>query len=357
MTKKHDQIETKITKLLYDLIETPSFSKEEVDAATLIRKFLKKEKIEFETKENNTWAKNKNFSPSKPSILLNSHIDTVKPVSAWTKEPFKATVEDDKLYGLGVNDAGAALVCLLGTFLNYYNEDNLNYNFIFLASAEEEISGKNGVESLKDLVSSCQFAIVGEPTEMQMAVAEKGLMVVDAEVRGKSGHAARNEGVNAIYTAIKDLTFLETYQFKKINSHVGPVKSTVTMINAGTQHNVIPDLCKYVIDVRTIPEYTHEQILEILSDNLKADLKPRSTRLKPSQIDKEHILVKAAEKLGITMFGSSTLSDQALMEIPSIKMGPGKSERSHTADEFIYVDEIHQGLATYVKLLDYILSN
>ncbi|HNO47588.1 MAG TPA: M20 family metallo-hydrolase [Chitinophagales bacterium] len=344
-------IDTKITKLLCDLIETPSLSRNEEDAAIVMRKFLKKEKIPFEIRANNTWAKNKHFNFLKPTILLNSHIDTVKPVSGWTKEPYKAIFESDKLYGLGVNDAGAALVCLLGTFLHFYEQEELNYNFIFAATAEEEISGKNGIELISDIVNSCSLAIVGEPTEMELAVAEKGLMVVDAEVKGKSGHAARNEGVNAIYATLKDLDWIENYQFKKINPYLGPVKCTVTMINAGTQHNVIPDSCKYVIDIRTTPEYSHEQVLEVLGDNLKATIVARSTRLNPSSINSEHDIVKAANKLGINTFGSATLSDQALIAIPSVKIGPGKSERSHTADEFIYVREIEEGLATYVKLL------
>jgi acetylornithine deacetylase len=353
--KNMKNIEQKITKLLCQLIETKSLSKEEEQATTLLSKFFKKEKIAFETKLNNIWVKNKHYNFLKPTILLNSHIDTVKAVNGWTKDPFAATFEEDKLFGLGVNDAGAALVCLLGTFLHYYEADDLKYNLIFAATAEEEISGKNGIAQIEELISTCEFAIVGEPTEMKLAIAEKGLMVIDAEVKGKAGHAARNEGVNAIYLAIKDLHWIENYQFKKINPYLGPIKITVTMINAGTQHNVIPDTCKYTIDVRTIPEYTHEQTLEILRDNLKAEITPRSTRLNPSQIDKEHIVVKSAEKLNIETFGSATLSDQALLNIPSVKIGPGKSERSHTADEYIFVSEIKNGLDTYIKILDNIL--
>lgn len=348
-------IEQKITKLLCQLIETKSLSKEEQDAKQLLVKFFKKEKIPYETKLNNIWVKNKHFNFLKPTILLNSHIDTVKPVNGWTKEPYQAIFEEDKLIGLGVNDAGAALVCLLGTFLHYYEAEDLSYNIIFAATAEEEISGVNGIASIEEITSTCEFAIVGEPTEMKMAIAEKGLMVIDAEIKGKAGHAARNEGINAIYLAIKDLQWIENYQFKKINSHLGPIKMTVSIINAGTQHNVIPDVCKYTIDVRTIPEYTHEQVLEILRDNLKAEIKPRSTRLNPSNIDKEHNIVKSAEKLGIDTFGSATLSDQALLKIPSVKIGPGKSERSHTADEYIYVSEITNGLSTYIKLLENII--
>ena len=352
---KEDNHLQAITELLQKLIKTTSFSKEEGDAAEVMRKFLKARKIPFETKGHNTWAKNKHFNFLKPTILLNSHIDTVKPVKGWERDPFGAVVEDDKLYGLGSNDAGAALVCLLGTFLHFYEKDDLKYNLIFAATAEEEISGKNGIESIEEITSACQFAIVGEPTEMKMAIAEKGLMVLDAEVKGKAGHAARNEGVNAIYLAMIDVQWVQNYQFKKINPVLGPLKATVTMIQSGTQHNVVPDSCKYVIDVRTIPEYTTEQILEIIRDNVKAEVHPRSTRLQPSQIDKEHVIVKAADKLGIETFGSSTLSDQALLKIPSVKMGPGKSERSHTADEFIYLKELEDGLHIYRKLLEQVM--
>jgi acetylornithine deacetylase len=226
---------------------------------------------------------------------------------------------------------------------------------IFAATAEEEISGKNGIEQLDEITSACEFAIVGEPTEMKMAIAEKGLMVLDGEVKGKAGHAARNEGVNAIYSAMIDVHWFQNYQFKKINPVLGPVKMTVSMIQAGTQHNVVPDVCKYTVDVRTIPEYSTDQILEIIRDNVRAEIIPRSTRLQPSQIDKDHLIVKIAEKLGIETFGSSTLSDQTLLKIPSIKIGPGKSERSHTADEFIYIKEIEDGLRIYKKLLEQVL--
>lgn len=352
MPKISEDMHIPYIELLQKLISTQSFSKEEEQAAEIIRKFLKSKKIPFNTKLHNTWILNKHFNFLKPTILLNSHIDTVKPVAGWTKDPFNAIIEDEKLFGLGSNDAGAALVSLLATFIYFYDKEDLKYNFIFAATAEEEISGKNGIEQLDEITSSCEFAIVGEPTEMKMAVAEKGLMVIDAEIKGKAGHAARNEGINAIYLAITDVQWFQNYQFKKINPILGPVKVTVSMINAGTQHNVIPDSCKYTVDVRTIPEYTSEQILEIINDNVKADIKVRSTRLQPSQIEKEHIIVRAAEKLGIETFGSSTLSDQALLKIPSIKMGPGKSERSHTADEFILLQEIEEGIKTYIKLLE-----
>lgn len=348
-------ITERVTELLESLIEAPSYSRDEALAAEVVRDFLRSEKVPFETLGNNTWARNKHFNFLKPTILLNSHIDTVKPVAGWQRNPHEAVREEGKLYGLGSNDAGAALVCLLGTFLHFYEKDDLKYNFLFAATAEEEVSGKNGIESLQELIQSCSFAIVGEPTEMKMAIAEKGLMVIDATVQGKAGHAARNEGVNAIYIAMKDLHWIENYQFKKISPLLGPVKMTVTMINAGTQHNVVPDTCKYVIDVRTTPEYSHEQVLDILRDNLKAEIKPRTTRLHPSQIDKEHLVVKSAEKLGIETFGSTTLSDQAILQIPSVKMGPGKSERSHTADEYIRVDELEDGLEIYIRLLSTIV--
>jgi acetylornithine deacetylase len=348
-------ITEQVTELLEQLIGVPSYSREEDKAAETIRKFLKKEKIAFETAGNNTWAKNKHFNFLKPTILLNSHIDTVKPVQGWQRDPHQAEIVDGKLFGLGSNDAGAALVCLLGTFLHFYEKDDLKFNIIFAATAEEEISGKNGIEQLANVIQPCAFAIVGEPTEMKMAIAEKGLMVIDATVTGKAGHAARNEGVNAIYLAMKDLHWIENYQFKKISPLLGPVKMTVTMISAGTQHNVIPDTCKYVIDVRTTPEYSHEQVLDIMRDNLKAEIKPRTTRLNPSHIDKEHLIVKAADKLGIETFGSTTLSDQAVLQIPSVKIGPGKSERSHTADEYIRLDEIQEGLEIYIRLLKSIL--
>jgi len=355
MTKKQEEPLMQCIDLLQQLIATTSFSKEEEKVADVIQKFLKSKKIPFESKLNNTWIKNKHFNFLKPTILLNSHTDTVKPVSGWIKDPFTPTLEEGKLFGLGSNDAGAALVTLLATFLYFYDKEDLKYNLIFAATAEEEISGKNGIEILDDITTNCEFAIVGEPTEMKMAIAEKGLMVIDAEVRGKAGHTARNEGVNAIYLAMIDVQWFQNYQFKKINPVLGPVKMTVSMIQAGTQHNVIPDSCKYTIDVRTIPEYNSEQLLEIISDNVKATINARSTRLQPSQIDKDHLIVKAAEKLNIETFGSSTLSDQTLLKIPSVKMGPGKSERSHTADEFIFIQEMEDGYSIYKKLLEHIL--
>jgi len=355
MAKIQDEMSIEFIELLQKLISVSSFSKEEDKAADIIRKFLKSKRIPFEAKLNNTWAKNKHFNFLKPTILLNSHIDTVKPMNDWERDPFKAQIENDKLYGLGSNDAGAALISLLAAFIHFYETEDLKYNLIFAATSEKEISGSNGIEIIEDITADCEFAIVGEPTGMKMAIAEKGLLVLDGEVKGKAGHTARHEGLNAIYLAMVDVQWFQNYQFKKINPILGPVKMTVSMINGGTQHNIVPDKCNYTVDIRTIPEYTSEQMLEIIRDNVKADIKVRSTRLQPSQIDREHIIIRSAEKLGIETFGSSTLSDQTLLKIPSIKIGPGKSERSSTADEHVYLQEIEDGIKIYKKLLEQVL--
>lgn len=347
MSNKEVHIEA--IELLKKLIETQSFSKEEDNAALVIRDYFKSKDIAFYTHLNNTWAVNKHFDIQKPTLLLNSHIDTVKPSGAWTCNPFKACLSDDKLTGLGSNDAGAALVSLIATFVHFYNE-NLPLNILMAATAEEEISGVNGIASILDKIK-IDFAIVGEPTEMKVAVSERGLMVIDAVVYGKSGHAARNEGINSIYLAMEDIQWIKNYQFDRISSELGPIKMTVTLIEAGKQHNVVPAICNYTIDIRTIGEYTYEEIIEIISKNVHAELKPRSLRLKPSLIDSNHPLVKTAENLNIERFGSATLSDQALLNIPSIKMGPGVSERSHTPDEYILISEIEQGIETYIKFI------
>jgi acetylornithine deacetylase len=340
---------TEAIDLLKKLIETQSFSKEEDAAAQIIRDFFQKKNITYNTHLNNTWAVNKHFDTQKPTLLLNSHIDTVKPSGAWTYNPFEACSIDDKLVGLGSNDAGAALVSLIATFVHFYNE-KLPFNILMAATAEEEISGANGIASILDKIK-IDFSIVGEPTEMKAAISERGLMVIDAVVHGKAGHAARNEGINSIYLAMEDVQWIKNYQFDKTSSELGPIKMTVTVIEAGKQHNVVPAICNYTIDIRTIGEYTYEEIIEIISKNVHAELKPRSLRLKPSLIDSNHPLVKAAESLNIKRFGSATLSDQALLDIPSIKMGPGVSERSHTADEYILISEIEQGIETYIKFI------
>ncbi|HUH73554.1 MAG TPA: M20/M25/M40 family metallo-hydrolase [Chitinophagales bacterium] len=347
-----ENIYPKIFQLLQDLISTQSFSREEENAAQVIRDFFNSENISYETRMNNTWAYNHHFDASKPTLLLNSHIDTVKPSALWTKDPFSPIVEDGKLYGLGSNDAGGALVCLIGAFLYFNAQENLPFNICVAATAEEEISGQNGIASISDVTNECNTAIVGEPTEMEMATAERGLMVIDATVHGVAGHAARDTGVNSIYKAIEDIEWFKTHQLEKQCPVLGPTKMTVTVIEAGKQHNVVPDVCKYVIDVRTTAAYEYEELVQFISENIHADLKPRSTRLQPSIIDKNHPIVQAAEALKINTFGSATLSDQALLKIPSIKMGPGKSERSHTADEFIFVSEIEQGLKNYIQLIE-----
>ncbi|MFN7118397.1 MAG: M20 family metallo-hydrolase [Saprospiraceae bacterium] len=339
-------------QLLQQLIATPSFSREEADTAMILADFFHQRNIPTFRKGNNIWVQNLHFDVNKPTLLLNSHHDTVKPVEGWKRHPFQAKTEEGKLYGLGSNDAGGALVSLIATFIYFYEKENLPFNIIMAATAEEEISGANGVESVLPDIGKIWAGIVGEPTQMRMAIAEKGLMVVDAEARGKAGHAARNEGENAIYKALQDIEWIQNQQFEKISDLLGPVKMTVTQIHAGTQHNVIPDLCKFVIDIRTNECYNNREIFEILQQHLQSDVKARSFRLNSSRIDLEHPLVKAGLALGLEYFGSPTLSDQALMNFPTLKIGPGDSARSHTADEFIKLEEIEKGIALYVKLLE-----
>ncbi len=339
--------------LLSQLIECPSLSKEESGTAQIIQDFFSSKKIAFHTLENNVWAKNKFFSDQKPTFLLNSHHDTVKPNSQWTKDPFKATIEEGKLIGLGSNDAGASLACLIQTFVHFYDAEDLAFNLVIAASAEEEISGKNGIELLlKDpSFPKIDAAIVGEPTDCQLAIAEKGLMVIDAKVIGKAGHAARNEGINAIYLGMEDILKVKNYTFEKVSDLLGPVKCTVTIAQGGTQHNVVPEVFEYTIDCRVNECYTLEEILNLLKKELKAELTPRSVRLNSSKMEVNHPIVVAGNKLGIKTFGSPTLSDQALIPVPSVKIGPGHSGRSHTADEFIYIKELELGLSTYIQLL------
>lgn len=338
-------------QFLQKLIETPSFSKEESSTAELFIDFFNKKKIPFQRIQNNIWVKNKFFDPLKSTILLNSHHDTVKPNVTYSKNPFEAEISDGKLYGLGSNDAGGALVALLATFLYFYENQNLKFNLIFAASAEEEISGKNGIELLISELPKIELAIVGEPTQMQMAIAEKGLMVLDCKAKGVSGHAARDEGLNAIYEAIKDINWFTTFKFPKISDTLGPIKMSVTMINGGNQHNVVPDECVFVVDVRATEVYSLEETLEIIKRNVKSEVVPRSIRLKPSCISIHHPIVKKGLGLGMTAYGSPTLSDQALMSCLSIKIGPGDSARSHKANEFIFISEIEQGIYGYINLL------
>ncbi len=338
-------------QFLQKLIETPSFSKEESSTVALFVDFFNKNKIPFQRIQNNIWVKNKFFDPLKPTILLNSHHDTVKPNVTYSKNPFEAEISDGKLYGLGSNDAGGALVALLATFLYFYENQNLKFNLIFAASAEEEISGKNGIELLISELPEIELAIVGEPTQMQMAIAEKGLMVLDCKAKGVSGHAAREEGLNAIYEAIKDINWFNTFKFPKISDTLGPIKMSVTMIYGGNQHNVVPDECVFVVDVRATEEYSLEETLEIIKKNVKSEVVPRSIRLKPSCISIHHPIVKKGLLLGMNTYGSPTLSDQALMSCLSIKIGPGDSTRSHVANEFILISEIEQGIYGYINLL------
>jgi acetylornithine deacetylase len=338
--------------LLTALVETPSFSREEDQTAVVISNFLTSKNIAWERSGNNVWAKNKFFNPQLPSILLNSHHDTVKPNQGYTKNPFEAVLEEGKLYGLGSNDAGGCLVSLITTFVYFY-EKILPCNLFLAATAEEEISGANGIESLLPLLPKMELAIVGEPTLLQMAVAEKGLVVVDALVKGKAGHAARNEGINAIYLALDDLLTIRDFTFEKSSNYLGENKVTATILHAGSQHNVIPDTCSYTLDVRVTDAYTLEEVLNELKVHLKAELMPRSLRLNSSRIDPAHKIIRLANSMGIIQYGSPTLSDQALIPYPSIKMGPGDSARSHTADEFIYVDEVYKGIDAYINLLEH----
>ncbi|HTB06633.1 MAG TPA: M20 family metallo-hydrolase [Bacteroidia bacterium] len=344
-----------IIELLQRLISIPSFSKEEDKTADAIESLLKNNGVSVKRHLNNVWATNKHFDSAKPTILLNSHHDTVKPNQGYTKDPFKATIEDGKLYGLGSNDAGGALVSLLATFLYFYDKP-IAYNLIFAATSEEEISGKNGIEALLPLLGKIDFAIVGEPTQMQLAIAEKGLMVLDCVAHGKSGHAAREEGVNAIYLAMKDIEWFNTFQFPKVSALLGPVKMSVTIINGGTQHNVVPDTCTYTVDVRVNECYTNEEILEIIAGHVKSAVKARSLRLKSSFIAEEHPIVKAGKHQRLRVFGSPTISDRALMPFPSLKIGPGDSARSHIADEFIYIEEIENGIDLYINMLTKLLT-
>lgn len=350
----NDEIFYDAISLLKEMISIPSHSREEKAVADVIFDFINNRLNSYEINrcDNNIWITSKNFDSSKHTILLNSHIDTVKPVEGWKRNPYSASEEEDAIFGLGSNDAGASVVSLLSTF-RILAESKQEFNLIFAASAEEEVSGKNGMESLIKLLPNISFAIVGEPTNMQPAAAEKGLMVLDCSVKGVSGHAARNEGVNAIYKAIDVINGIREFKFDKVSDLLGEVKLSVTGINAGTQHNVIPDVCSFMIDVRPNGSYSNIEILEILKEKFpECEFVPRSTRLNSSSIDINHPFVRRCEMLGLKPFGSPTLSDQALMPYTSIKIGPGDSARSHTADEFIYCHEIREAIELYVKLLD-----
>lgn len=356
MSDQHlDILFTDAIGLLKKLISTPSFSKEEDKTAAILTHFFQTHEISVNRHLNNIWATNKFFDESKPSIILNSHHDTVKPNKAYTLDPFAPIEKDGKLFGLGSNDAGGCLVSLIATFIHYYKQENLKYNLIIAASAEEEISGHNGIEILLPLLPKIDFGIVGEPTLMNMAVAEKGLLVLDCTAHGKAGHAAREEGDNAIYKALKDIEWFRNYRFDKVSDLLGPMKMSVTIIDAGSQHNVVPSECKFTVDVRVNELYTFEEVLDIIKSNVSCDVQPRSSRLRSTSIALDHPLIKAGIELQRPYYGSPTTSDKALMNFPTLKMGPGDSARSHTADEFIFTDEIKSGIDLYIKLLDKIL--
>lgn len=351
-----DKLVQESISLLRDLIRIPSFSKEENQTADAIERFLQQRGVRTYRKVNNVWAYNKFFDPAKPTILLNSHHDTVKPNTGYTRNPFSPDVEDGILYGLGSNDAGGCLVSLIATFLYFYSQEELRYNFCLAATAEEEISGINGLESVIPDLGSLDFAIVGEPTLMQLAVAERGLMVLDCVAHGKAGHAARDEGDNAIYKALRDIEWFITYRFPKESEEFGPIKMSVTVIHAGSQHNVVPATCEFVVDVRVTDVYRNEEVLEIIRDHVQCEVTPRSVRLKPSFIPKDHPVVQAGLALGRTTYGSPTTSDQALLDIPSLKLGPGDSARSHMADEFINLVEIDEGIRLYIDILEKVVK-
>lgn len=337
--------------LLQALIGIPSLSREEDTAADFLQNYIEESGIMTGRSGNNIWCISPMFDVNKPTILLNSHIDTVKPVTGWRRQPFTPKIENGKLYGLGSNDAGASLVSLFQVY-RHLSATEQSYNLIYLASCEEEVSGKNGIESVLPKLPPITLGVVGEPTEMNPAVAEKGLMVLDLTARGKAGHAARDDGENAIYKIIPDIEWFRTFRFSKESPLLGTVKMSVTQVNAGTQHNVIPDICTAVVDIRSNECYSNEELFEEITKHIGCEAKARSFRLNSSSIPTDHPIVKRAVELGKVPFGSPTLSDQALMKFPSVKIGPGKSSRSHTADEYIMLSEIEEAIDLYIRLLD-----
>ncbi len=337
-------------ELLSELISTPSVSRDEKAAADVLQRKIKEWRLPCKRIGNNLIVA-KRLSKKKPTMLLNAHIDTVKPVETWTRDPFVPTIEDGKLYGLGANDCGGGLVSLLQVYRILSVEKDIPYNIIYVASCEEEVSGQNGFSAVLPELPPIDVAIVGEPTGMNPAIAEKGLMVIDGVAHGKSGHAARNEGVNAINEVLDDLQWLRDYQFRKVSPFLGETRATVTVVHAGTQHNVIPDKVEFVIDVRTNEYYQNEFVFAFLQKHMKSELKARSFRLHSSSFPENHPLIKRCKRMRMKPYGSPTLSDQALMPFPSFKLGPGESSRSHTADEYIEIDEIHNAIKTYVKLI------
>lgn len=351
----NEDLKNKALNLLVELIVTPSFSKDEGETAKLLEDFLKSQGVEIIRENNNIWAYNEDYDPAKPNILLNSHHDTVKPNKGYTRNPHKAEIIGDKLFGLGSNDAGGALVGLISAFLHFYRKKELKYNLVLLASAEEENSGELGIRSVLPRLPEIDFAIVGEPTKMDLAIAEKGLLVLDCYARGTAGHAAHVREDYAIYKAMEAIKWFETFKFEKISETLHDTKMTVTQIEAGNQHNVVPSVCHFVVDIRVNDNYTNQEVLEIVRNGVDVEVVPRSVRLNSSSIPRDHDIVRAGESLGRALYGSPTLSDQSNLSCPSLKLGPGDSLRSHTADEFILVSELNEGIDLYIKLLEEIL--
>ena len=347
-----DQLYTEALDVLKNLIRIPSFSKEENLTADLIQQYLESKGQKVNRHMNNVWVVHPDYQPGRSTLLLNSHHDTVKPTSSWTEDPFLPTEKDGKLIGLGSNDAGGPLVSLMATFLYFAQKPSLKWNLIYAATAEEEISGFHGIESIKSLIGQIDLAIVGEPSKMELAVAEKGLLVIDCKASGRPGHAAREEGENAIYNALPDIEWIRTYKFPKVSAVLGPTKMSVTQIKAGYQHNLVPDVCEFVIDVRTNEHFSNEETLEIIRQHLKSEVSARSLRLNSSFIPDDHPLVKIAKDMKIHCYGSPTSSDQAVMPWTSVKIGPGDSARSHTANEYIYPEEIKNGIDLYIEILE-----
>ncbi|MDR9416377.1 MAG: M20 family metallo-hydrolase [Gracilimonas sp.] len=348
---KIEQLGEQAIELLKTLIATQSYSGEEDETALILSNVLEEFGFNPQRKGNNIWAIHSTLDESKPTLMLNSHHDTVFASSKWTKEPFSPTLKNGKLFGLGSNDAGGPLVSLLATFV-YLSKKEQPYNLIFLASAEEETSGKKGVPIVLPELPTIDFAVVGEPTSMDLAIAERGLVVLECVSQGKSGHAARNEGENALYKAMKDIEWFKSYNFKKTSEVLGSINMTVTQIEAGSQHNVVPDECRFVVDVRPNEYYSNEDVVEIIRQHVDCEVHPRSLNLNASGISMDHAVVKKAKELEIRTYGSKTMSDQVHMPFNSVKIGPGNTHRSHTADEFIYLDEIRDGIKTYIQLLD-----
>ena len=350
MSELINQLSDEAVDLLIRLIKTPSFSREEAETATLIQAFLAMHGVASQRQKNNVWAVSAHFDANKPTILLNSHHDTVKPGTGWQYAPFGGVLEGDKLTGLGSNDAGASVVSLLAVFLYFQNIPN-SFNLICAITAEEEISGSNGIRSVLPELGKIDLGIVGEPTAMNLAIAEKGLIVLDGTAHGRTGHAARDEGENALYKALDDIQWLRQYPFPKVSPLLGPVKMTVTQISAGTQHNVVPDQCQFVVDVRTNELYQNQEIVDFLQANMQSEIVPRSTHLNSSRIGQNHPLICKGVAMGKIIYGSPTLSDQSMMPFETLKMGPGESARSHSPDEFILVSEIRAGIRDYIELL------